>query len=86
MPKKFAIAFEMPYSMTPELMILIDAKEEEVAKALKDDHTSGINGSAPKDDGEEGGNNDVGNGEVTNLLNGQVNQGIYGSIELQSRP
>ena len=36
-PKKFAIHFEMPYSMTPELLILIDAKEKDVAAALDDD-------------------------------------------------
>lgn len=35
-PKKFAVQFEMPYSMTPELVIVIDEKEDEVAKALAD--------------------------------------------------
>ena len=35
-PQKFVQECDIPYTMTPELVIVIDAKEDEVARALSD--------------------------------------------------
>ena len=39
LPKKFVVACDMPHTMTPELMILVAEKEDEVAKLLGGDGT-----------------------------------------------
>ena len=60
LPKKFVVGCDMPYTMTPELVILIDEKEDEVARALADSDDDG-------DDEKEGRKvvKDVVNGEVS---------------------
>ena len=35
-PKRFAVGCDIPYSMTPELVLVIEEKEQEVAQALNE--------------------------------------------------
>ena len=41
-PKKFVVDCDIPYTMTPELIIVIDEKEDEVAEALNGTPSWGV--------------------------------------------